>query len=300
MNKRKTESKNEIYYKAVEDFYKQKNKYDNKLKAKKKSIKKLPTVEKKAAIETWKKQRKCIKCKKNGGTIFEEKMRTLKAVCGHETPCNLHIEIEKPIHQFIPEQRKIIDEYIEGIKTDISIIKLDLLFDLIDDTVSINEFETLKKELETEMEFKNILTTAYHDINNVVEIPSEGGGMEDVLLKDYLNDLQQSYNQHVSVLKRRISEYKENNSASLLEDTINDYSNIIIPLQDKIREMKYQITYINPDPSKWKQNTKTPMPEFHFIPTKIDIQNQIVDTTDFKIIAYSTRPKKKKKKKSNS
>ena len=45
------------------------------------------------------------------------------------------------------------------------------------------------------------------------------------------------------------------------------------------------ITYITPDPHKWKQERRTPMPEFHYFPTKIDIKNQMIDTTRYKIIS---------------
>jgi len=281
----KAKNHDEKYHKAVETFYKLKKKYDDQLIKKKKSIKKLGTTDKKIEIEKFKKQRKCVNCKNIGGTIFEEKMRTLKAICGHKSPCNLHIEIEKPIHQYIPEQEAQIDTYIDNIKTDISIIKLDLLFDLMDDEVSINEFQTLKDELETELEFKKLLTDGYNELNNVIEITVDGGETKDILIKDYLLDLQKKYNQAVSEYKKRISEYETNNSSALLEDTIQFYLNTIIPLQNKIREMKYQITYITPDPHKWKQERRTPMPEFHYFPTKIDIKNQMIDTTRYKIIS---------------
>ena len=289
--------KNDKYYDAVKDFYNLKKRYDNILINKKNKLKKLSLAEKKTEIEKFKQRRKCIKCKQIGGSIFIVEGGLLKVTCGNDTPCKLHIEIKKPTHYFLPIARKINDNNIEILKEEISSIKLDLLFDLIEETVGVNEFTTLKEELTEALEYKKVFDDTYHNLNEVVEINVSGGDPEDVLIKDYLIDLQKKYNEGVSAFKQYISQYKSDGEGRILNDAIQMYVRTLIPLQNKIREMKYQITYINmvPEPSwpqrapfdlsdKWNPNKETPMPEFHLVPTKITVKNQIMSDNVFKII----------------
>ena len=291
-------SKNEDkYYSAVKNFYNLKKRYDKQLEDKKHKIKKLSTAEKKQEIEKFKKRRKCISCKQNGVSNFIIEENLLKVTCGNDTPCKLHIEIKKPRHYFLPTVRKINDKNINNLKEEISSVKLDLLFELIEDEVGVNEFTTLKEELTQALEYKKIFDNTYHNLNEVVEINISGAEPEDVLIKDYLIDLKKKYNEGVNKFKQHISQYKSEGEMSVLEDAMQMYKNILIPLQNKIREMKYQITYINMDPEpswpnrapfdladKWNPNQEAPMPKFHLIPTKITIKNEIMDDDVYQII----------------
>merc|ERR1712196_700857 len=80
----------------------------------------------------------CINCKKNGGTIFSKEDHILKAVCGNlENPCKLNISIFTGDYEDIRVAKKIFVKEIENIKTRIIRIKLDLLFNYVDETTSI-------------------------------------------------------------------------------------------------------------------------------------------------------------------
>ena len=298
MKKKQIQQHNEKYYSAVNDYYALKKKYDMRLKnkKKKKDYKELSTVEKQIEIKKFKQQRKCISCKKRGGSIFTETQNTLKVVCGTDTPCSLHIEITKPYHYFLPIAQKEINEEIEILKENLSRVKLDLLFELMEEEVGINEFETLRDELNEALEYKKVFRDGYHNLNKVIEINVKEDEVKDVLIKDYLIDLKQKYNQAVNTFKKNISEYKINNEIALLTDTIHMYKNILIPLQNKIREMKYQITYLKidpeppgPNPNKGPDNVAwngdAPMPKFYLIPTKIAVKNLLIDGSEYKIIA---------------
>ena len=279
------------YIDTFRDYYKLKNEYDQKLRNKKKRIKKLKLSlpEKIKQINEFKQNRKCIKCRKNGGTIFTEVDGILKAECGNEKKCNLHIELQKPVYYFLPEKLDAISQHIEKIKQEITEFKLDLLFGLQNEEVVLNEFKTLKNELIKTIEEKKIFQNIYDNKNKIIEIKVGTDEQEDVLIKDYLNDLHQNLNQSISELKRNITEYKKTNSEALLEDTIQIYKDTLIPLQDKIRELKYQVTYISETKQlggggKKDEQVKL-MSIYHLIPTKVTVENKIVWNDSFKIIA---------------
>ena len=94
MKKKQTQQHNEKYYSAVNDYYALKKKYDMRLKnkKKKKDYKELSTVEKQIEIKKFKQQRKCISCKKRGGSIFTETQNTLKEGVYDRVPRILHCD----------------------------------------------------------------------------------------------------------------------------------------------------------------------------------------------------------------
>ena len=78
------------------------------------------------------------------------------------------------------------------------------------------------------------------------------------------------------------------------ENTLPHNENDSLP--HKIREMKYQITYLKidpeppgPNPNKGPDNVAwngdAPMPKFYLIPTKVAVKNLLIDGSDYKIIA---------------
>ena len=81
--------------------------------------------------------------------------------------------------------------------------------------------------------------------------------------------------------------YKKENvligRAKILNDSLQIYKNIIIPLQNEIRALKYHKIYMDKtstNNSKGKQKT---MPIFHFCPSKFDIENTVVQNNDFEV-----------------
>ncbi len=106
--------------------------------------------------------------------------------------------------------------------------------------------------------------------------------------KDELNNKKKEFNQLVSEFKKDIKKYKRENvligKTKILEDALQKYKNIIIPLQNEIRSLKYQVVYL--DKISQNQNgkiNKKEMPIYHYFPQKIDINNQIVQNDDFEV-----------------
>jgi len=278
------------YMKVLENYYKLKQKYEKKkTDFKKKILKKNPQasiIEKKQALEDYKKKRKCINCNKTGGTIFTKEGDNFVAYCNCITPCNLNINIKPPkiigitdnlenLKHDINERKRIITEY-----------KLDLLFELDNEEVILNEFQTNKGELETLLTYYSDLTEIHKNLNEKISLTIEGSE-ENIMVnkKQYLSDKQKELNNLVNDYKKNISEYKKSGEISILNDALVIYKNVILPLQNEIRQNKYQEIFID---SYSKSNTgkinKKEMPIFHITKQRISIENRYVNNEDFEII----------------
>tara|TARA_B110000977_G_scaffold183212_1_gene245639 strand:+ start:1197 stop:2102 length:906 start_codon:yes stop_codon:yes gene_type:complete len=247
--------------------------------------------DKKLNLEKKKQQIKCANCGKHGALIFTD----TSVICGADTPCNLSIKLEKPTIIDIPTKLNYLRKEINLQKRVITEYKLDLLFDLDDEEVILNEFQTNKENLEKLLDYANEIKEFYYKKNNMVEVSNsqdnqggnEGGNEgEKVFIsrKEELDNTQRKFNQLVNTFKKNIKQYQISGEKSVLSDTIQIYKNIIIPIQSKIRELKYQITYIDEiSQSNNGKINKKEMQIFHFMPTKIDIKNETFINDDFEI-----------------
>lgn len=272
------------YQTVYRSYYKLKKQYDDKLKAKKKKLKGKSTLEKKVEIAKFKESRKCINCKKKGGTIFTDEGGILKVVCGCSNPCKLHIELRKPEYF---NMETTIEQYnmdMEDLKQRIVEYKLDLLFGLESEDVVLQEFNTLKVEMEEVSDTITLFQKTYNKKNKFVDIPVESGDVEDTL-KNAIETNTQKYNDLVNKFKTNINEYRKTGSADLLRDTMQNYKDTIRPLSTLIRNLKYQGTYIEEHKNQSGGFGKKLMPIYHLHPQKILPQNKMIWNSDFKIIA---------------
>ena len=205
--------------------------------------------------------------------------------------------MEKPTIVDIPAQLKYLRKEINLQKRIITEYKLDLLFDLDDEEVILNEFQTNKENLEKLLDYASLIKEFYDKQNNMIEVSNqdeEGNegkeGKEGKKEKQFisreedLDNTQRKFNQLVNDFKKNIKQYNQTGEKELLKDTIQIYKNIIIPIQLKIRELKYQVVYIDKiSQSNNGKINKKEMPIFHFMPTKIDIKNETFIDDDFEI-----------------
>ena len=279
------------YIDVYNQLQKLKLKQDKKIESIKNNYKKknpdASIQDKKLNLEKKKKQIKCSNCGKTGPLIFTE----TSVICGAADPCNLSIKLEKPTIVDIPKQLKYLRKEISLQKRIITEYKLDLLFDLDDEEVILNEFQTNKENLEKLLDYAGEMKEYYDKKNKMVEInqydPNTGEEPGDkiyVSRKEELEKNQKEFNQLVSDFKKNIKQYQETEDKDLLSDTIQIYKNSIIPIQLKIRNLKYQITYIDKiSQSNNGKINKKEMPIFHFMPTKINIENESFINDDFEI-----------------
>ena len=91
-------------------------------------------------------------------------------------------------------------------------------------------------------------------------------------------------NQIINTFKKNIKEFKESGEISIITDTLQIYKNVIIPLQNQIRNTKYQEIFIEKTKNSSGKFTKKEMPTYHFTTTILSDENKIIKADDFEII----------------
>ena len=221
----------ENYNETIEVYYKLKRAYE---KAEKKRKEKYPTRDK-----------KCIFCKKTGGTIFLQEKGKLIAYCGNKRKCTNKIEIKLAKYNYIPDLITKTMNILEELKQTILQIKMNTLFEFSDG----KEFEKIKEKFN---EQRAILVTLIK-----TDTTEE--------LKKIVVELYQD----IDTYKNAINSYiKEKNKAQLI-DAINLYVNIIKPKQELLRKHKYPVMYIEEF-----ENT------FKLVQKKEDIREILIDKGD--------------------
>jgi hypothetical protein len=221
----------------MDAYYKLKQKYQEGINARKEKIKKetIPVKEKRLKIK--KLIGKCVNCNKPGGTIFEERNGTLKAVCGSKTPCNLNINLKRKMYDNMRDLEQKNIKTIENKKMNIIITKLDYLFGLVTSKDEIvDKFNTLKNELAQVSESQLVIQKKYGDIIRGIH--------QEPLLADATLELVNE----IAELKKLNEEYLADlssassaSSAGYLTAIVEKYQTSIKPLVEQIRQMNYAV-----------------------------------------------------------
>ncbi len=224
---------NDILSKAITDYYKLKQKYENKIAIEKKKILENDSLTSKEKHKKFLQIKKtCINCKKSGGTIFSNNNNNISAVCGATNPCKLNIQINRGYYFNIRQEDFDLTNEIDDIKNSIILSKLKLLFNFNDEDTTLKEFETFKKDLTSITEYllkiRNQYLSIVNNQDNINNIKSNN-----ILLsieKDKLKDLNKLYN--------------DDNKIGYIKSMVEIYINNIIPIVEDIRKLKYQYSVI--------------------------------------------------------
>jgi len=112
--------------------------------------------------------------------------------------------------------------------------------------------------------------------------------------KEILDKKQKELNQLINDFKKNIRAYKKENiligRTKILTDSIQIYKNVIVPLQNEIRDLKYQKIDKEKIPvhgSMYVQGVKVDlMSIYHFFPIQFDIENRVIQNNDFDVIEF--------------
>lgn len=220
----------------INKYYILKKKYEETIISEKKKLLKndsLSMVDKRARLK--KIIFKCINCKQKGGMIFTNNNNILKAVCASSKPCDLNIEINKGK---ILQLREILDldtNYIDGLKEDIISVKLKFLFKIIDQSETLSSFDSLTNQL------SDIAINQQHFIKKYNDIIDNKN--KEFQLKKYIDQL----NLEIDNIKKLNKLYDTDKKESILKTILENYTGIIQPLLDNIRELKYNYFTIEVD-----------------------------------------------------
>ena len=222
--------------KAISDYYKLKQKYDESNNSQKEKIIKNKSLSDKEKRQKFKQlKERCINCKSFGGTIFSNEGRTLRAVCGSSTPCTLNIEIHKGRYMNIREVGEKYLNEINNLKVQIIETKLNLLFGYTEEAEVLKIFTQLREQLGEFTETFLGIRANYLDIVNDTENMKAINEAEISLFveKERLKNLQESFD--------------DSQNPSYINEMVEMYVSTIAPLVDKIRNLKYERVYIETD-----------------------------------------------------
>lgn len=261
---------NEDMIKAINNYYKLKNIYETKYKKAISLIRdndSLSLKQKKNKIKSLKP--KCIKCKRNVGSLFKLENRVLIAKCGDEvSPCSLDIQINKGA--FVTEIKSIDfwNSTMSEDKNSIITTKLDYLFGFIDEKTSIAKFD----------EVKSVLKETVEEVSNTIESIDSITNNPDTI--DAINYAELSLNKYIHSLQINKQKFLEDphEDYQYLYENVEIYINSITPLLENIRNLKFQ--YYNIEKSDDDHDN------FNLIKRPISIKNIERVIEDPKIISY--------------
>jgi len=221
---------------AFDNYYKLKAQYEATLQRKKLLIIRDKDLSKKEKKQKFKRLKsKCINCKRNGGTIFSNTNRTLKAVCGHSAnPCKLNFEITKGEYMSMAYLNDLFRDIIEDTQLDIIKNKLNFLFGYIDEEETVEQFNHYKDELKSDTQ-----TYLFNNQNYLSIVKNKANQIDEKDTRIQLFVV-------IERFKAIIKEYKEQNA---INDAVELYISSIQPTAERLRNIKYVYNTVeyNPD-----------------------------------------------------
>lgn len=269
------------YYSVLTKYCVYKNKYEEKIKNIKKNINKmnLEKEDRRAIFLKKKSEIKCLNCNKVGGMIFEDKNRILKLTCGAAQPCNLNIEMQKNRSVYLPDKLDELHKLANVHKNKIVKIKLDMLFELEDEDVSIKNFNDIKTELTTLMEDIKNIKTYISDINKIPinELEQNTKITKPNYKKNALTELSKHVTQYKTIMSGYENKTMEDKKV-MLEEAITLYSKKIQPVFDELNKSIYDIYKVEINESQHK------VPEYVLF-KKLNSIQKLTKNDEFKVIS---------------
>lgn len=177
---------------------------------------------------------KCINCKSDGGTIFEETPNYLKAYCGANSKCDLNIEVDKGDQKILlPELLEKLRLSLEDQKTELIKLKIKHAIGSIDDDVALEEFEIKRERLQKITHACSSIEEKLISVTNNIDTQNE------------INTLKENIYKNIQAFKDILDEYQNTSNESYLGDAIQKYVNDIEPNASKLRETIYIINRID-------------------------------------------------------
>ena len=223
----------ERFQKLFSDYYRFKEQYINSVKNSHRKIreKNIPEQEKLRQIKDLKP--KCVNCKRNVGSRFNENGRIIKAVCGDPVePCDLNIELyigkKENVNEIINELENTIDE----IKEQIIKLKLDLVYNYKSEEQISNEFSEFKKRYINLQKLLDSLVEKKKRIFNTDE------------KKLVSNELKKQLEKTVSVINQKIENYNITKELKNIEEVVTIFNENILDIISNISQNKFEKQYI--------------------------------------------------------
>lgn len=214
---------------AIDQYYKLKDKYETRLNKEKQKILSIAGLSKKEKHNRYSRVKKlCVNCNREGGTIFSNKNRVLKALCGVTSlPCKLDIEIQLGEYDSKLNVLNYNKQYKMQNEIDIIKIKLDLLFKFIEESEAVEQYQNKKKTyLEDQKDYHSLLT----DVLMITDNPTKLSNLNDSIVSIY---------EHIDSLKELHNLYNSEEKQEIIREMIELYNSKISPNAERIRNLTY-------------------------------------------------------------
>jgi len=221
----------------IDNFYKLKNTYDTKYANDVTKIMNNTSLSEADKRERVKQIiRKCVNCKRPGGTIFEVSKTALKARCNADPRCGLNIDIDKgtPVVQ-APNLLSRLKEDLELYKSSLISIKIQHALDMLDDEEATEYFTRAKEVLE------NLSREIVRVEEHIIELTNN---------IDKQNEISQSrivLFEMVQQFKDLLLRFGETGQEGYMRDAIRLALENIFPKATEIRLLKYKVNTIHKD-----------------------------------------------------
>lgn len=219
---------------AVNEFYRLKQEYENDIDIKRKQIKRDKTLS-----SQQKRQRiaqivsKCVNCGKQGGSIFSNDNRVLRARCNSAEPCPLNIEIRLPRVESLYKLYNDVSEFVQEQRKDIIRIKLDLLFGYINEEDALGSFNNGRDVLNNAEKYLDETKNLY---GNIIYNNRNSAALK-VVEEQLFNSKEKLHN--------LAKQYDDDGSEQYIRDMVELYTGDIYPLTVRIRNLKYAYNFVS-------------------------------------------------------
>lgn len=264
---------------ALNEYFRLKEQFENQNNVYKKRIINNQTLSKKEKrAEYLKLMPKCVNCKRPSrkGTIFsivyhsaDDKIsehRTFKVLCGNlADPCNLNIEFDVGNREHIDELMVSIRKEIKETKNKIIDDKNKLLFGLLTTETAVENFDDNKNYIgELTVIYERYLDLWNYEIDNT----QKKSELDEELVKSY---------ESINSIKDCIKKMNELNDTKYAVDAADIYHNVLEPILNKIRHLKYKETIVYNNDTNHTCN---------LIQRRYKIDDVLVTSYDDKIVSY--------------
>jgi len=221
---------------AIQGYYSMKEKYNSALEKRRQRLMNDPIINWKTLSAQQKAKRlslikpACIVCKQEGGSIFTETDGKLKAICGNiSQPCGFHIEVSRGKYISLETLMNESLEEVRATKDEIIRMKLDLLFQFINEDELIEQFDAVQHKLQEQLKMYAEFRTYYLSVTE-----------NDDIRKD-TDTLTRVISEKVAQIKEYMTEFKESEwkNRSIIDDILVLYQQDIEPAYLKMRETQY-------------------------------------------------------------
>lgn len=254
------ESQTPEFLEKLNEYYRLKNSYESLYRDKKNSVLKNPSLnikQKKTAI--LKIKRNCISCKRPVGSIFQSKDNFLYAICGDKSnPCSLNIKINRGLFVNINELIDVFQEGVDEKKMKIIESKLDLLFNFKTENQIITLFNSIKNELNNDLEAVLEYKTSLIDIT------------DNIANKNLIESKTTIIYEKIDLIKDTMKQFNETGEIQFIKDILQIYSSELIPMIDSLKKLKYKYYTIEP------KSTSNNEIFYHLLKKKYTLQNLLV------------------------